>query len=191
MYHRNYNEREPVEITIEPNRISILNHGGPDRSIPLEVVRKAQTLRCRKYRNRRLGDFLKEMELTEGCSTGIPTVQEELQKNGSPRAVIETNDELGFISVFIPTHEGCGERVVLYGQNDTKNDTKNDTIKLTVRQRNIIELIKDDDTITLDEMTLKMSVSRSSITMDLSKLQSNGFITRQGSRRVGRWIVLK
>ena len=168
-----------------------MNHGGPDRSIPLEVVRQAQTLRCRKYRNRRLGEFLKEMELTEGRSTGIPTVQEELQKNGSPRAVIETNDERGFISVFIPSHEGCGERVVLNGQNNTKNDTKNDTIKLTVRQRNIIELIKDDDTITLDEMTLKMSVSRSSITRDLSKLQSNGFITRQGSRRVGRWIVLK
>lgn len=51
LYHRNYNEREPVEIIVEPNRISILNHGGPDRSIPLDVVRKAQTLRCRKIEN--------------------------------------------------------------------------------------------------------------------------------------------
>ncbi len=49
--HRNYNEREPVEIIVEPNRISILNHGGPDRSIPLDVVRKAETLRCRKIEN--------------------------------------------------------------------------------------------------------------------------------------------
>ena len=191
LYHRDYQQYEPVEISVEPEGIFVLSFPGPDRTISKEAITAGNKLVSRRYRNRRLGDFLKEMELTEGRSTGIPTVQEELQKNGSPRAVIETNDERGFISVFIPTHEGCGERVVLNGQNDTKNDTKNDTIKLTVRQRNIIELIKDDDTITLDEMTLKMSVSRSSITRDLSKLQSNGFITRQGSRRVGKWIVLK
>lgn len=40
--HRNYNEREPVEIIVEPNRISILNHGCPDRFIPLDVERKAK-----------------------------------------------------------------------------------------------------------------------------------------------------
>lgn len=57
---------EPVEITIEPDKISILNHGGPDRSIPMDEVRKAQSMRCRKYRNRRLREFLKELELTEG-----------------------------------------------------------------------------------------------------------------------------
>ena len=31
LYHRNYQEREPVEITIEPDRISILSYSGPDR----------------------------------------------------------------------------------------------------------------------------------------------------------------
>ena len=56
------------------------------------------------------------MELAEGRSTRIPTIQEELQKNGSPRVVIETNDERDFINVFIPIHEGCGERVVLNEQ---------------------------------------------------------------------------
>ena len=29
LYHRSYIEREPVEITIEPDKISILNFGGP------------------------------------------------------------------------------------------------------------------------------------------------------------------
>ena len=47
---------------------------------------------------------------------------------GSPRAVIETNDERSFINVFIPIHEGCGERVVLNEQNDTKNDTIEPTV---------------------------------------------------------------
>ena len=59
MYHRDYTEREPVEITIEPDRISILSYGGPDRSISMEAIREAKKLRARRYRNRRLGEFLK------------------------------------------------------------------------------------------------------------------------------------
>ena len=104
LYHRNYNEREPVEITVEPYRISILNHGGPDRSIPLDVVRKAQTLRCRKYRNRRLGEFLKELELTEGRATGIPTIQRKLKDNGSASATIETDEDRAYFLIDIPCH---------------------------------------------------------------------------------------
>ena len=33
LYHRSYIEREPVEITIEPDKISILNFGGPNHTI--------------------------------------------------------------------------------------------------------------------------------------------------------------
>lgn len=118
LYHRNYNEREPVEITIEPTRISILNHGGPDRSIPLEVVRKAQTLRCRKYRNRRLGEFLKELELTEGRATGIPTIQRKLKDNGSAPATIETDENRAYFLIDIPCHPDFVEECL---SNDVSN----------------------------------------------------------------------
>lgn len=104
LYHRNYQEREPVEITIEPDKISILNHGGPDRSIPMDEVRKAQSLRCRKYRNRRLGEFLKELELTEGRATGLPTIQKKLKDNGSAAATIETDDDRSYFLIDIPCH---------------------------------------------------------------------------------------
>ena len=39
------------------------------------------------------GDFLKELDLTEGRCTGIPTMQEELAKNGSPWAFVETDED--------------------------------------------------------------------------------------------------
>ena len=81
-----------------------MNHGGPDRSIPLDVVRKAQTLRCRKYRNRRLGEFLKELELTEGRATGIPTIQRKLKDNGSAPATIETDEDRAYFLIDIPCH---------------------------------------------------------------------------------------
>ena len=41
LYHRSYIEREPVEITIEPDKISILNFGGPNHTISMQAIREA------------------------------------------------------------------------------------------------------------------------------------------------------
>ena len=68
------------------------------------MVRKAQTLRGRKYRNRRLGEFLKELELTEGRATGIPTIQRKLKDNGSASATIETDEDRAYFLIDIPCH---------------------------------------------------------------------------------------
>lgn len=139
LYHRDYQQYEPVEISIEPQGIYILSFPGPDRSISNEAIEKGAILHSRRYRNRRLGDFLKELDLTEGRSTGIPTIQEELQKNGSPRAVIETNAERSFINVFIPVHDGCEDTVILNkeyyeSQGESVNDSVNGTVNETVNE---------------------------------------------------------
>ena len=58
LYHRDYQMREPVEITIEPHCIRIISYGGLDRSIRLDELSKGM-VQARRYRNRKLGDFLK------------------------------------------------------------------------------------------------------------------------------------
>lgn len=102
LYHRDYQEREPVEITVEPTHIDILSYSGPDRSISTEAIKAAQKLKARRYRNRRLGDFLKELDLTEARATGIPTIQKALRENGSERATIETDDDRTYFLMTIP-----------------------------------------------------------------------------------------
>lgn len=105
LYHRDYMEREPVEITIEPTHIDILSYAGPDRSISAEAIKAARKLKARRYRNRRLGDFLKELGLTEGRATGIPTIQKHLRLNGNDPAVIETDDDRTYFLITIPCHK--------------------------------------------------------------------------------------
>lgn len=105
LYHRDYQEREPVEITVEPTHIDILSYSGPDRSITAEAIKAAQKLKARRYRNRRLGDFLKELDLTEARATGIPTIQKSLRDNGSEKATIETDDDRTFFLMTIPCRE--------------------------------------------------------------------------------------
>ncbi len=102
-YHRDYQQREPIEIRIYPNSIVFINHGGPDRSIQLQAFNTGQ-VRSRRYRNRRLGEFLKELELTEGRATGISTVLKALKDNGSPPPNFKSDEERTFFEVELYIH---------------------------------------------------------------------------------------
>lgn len=103
LYHRDYSVREQIEIRVTPKSIVVLNYGGPDRSIRQEDLSSGR-IRPRRYRNRRLGDFLKELDLTEGRATGIPTIKRVLEINGSPSPTFRTDDERTFFEVEIFCH---------------------------------------------------------------------------------------
>jgi ATP-dependent DNA helicase RecG len=83
VYHRSYEEREPIEVRISNEELVILSFPGPDRSIRLEDFQAGRIV-SRRYRNRRIGEFLKEPDLTEGRSTGIPKILKVMAANGSP-----------------------------------------------------------------------------------------------------------
>lgn len=137
MYHRDYQEYEPVEITIEPERLSVLSYAGPDRSISDESIREGKELRSRRYRNRHLGDFLKELDLSEGRSTGVPTIQDELKRNGSAYATFETDADRSYFLVDIP----CHPRAVGKGFNLVSNlDSNLDSNLVSEQSKTILRL---------------------------------------------------
>jgi ATP-dependent DNA helicase RecG len=103
VYHRGYDEREPVEIRIMHDELVVLSYPGPDRSVRLEQLRAGRA-QSRRYRNRRIGEFLKELEFTEGRSTGIPKIMEAMQRNGSPPAEFEFDDDHSYFLVRLPVH---------------------------------------------------------------------------------------
>ena len=184
LYHRDYSQHEPVEITIEPEGILILNCPGPDRSIPMTAIEKGDNLKSRRYRNRRLGEFLKELNLTEGRATGIPTIQDELRKNGSDKAVIETDEDRTYFLSDIPCHP--------YWHQDVGKDSLNDIVSLNIlspRQRHIIQLIQEIPHVTQAEIAKQLNVSRQTIYRDITYLSSIEMIRREGSNKKGYWII--
>ena len=103
LFHRNYQEREPVKIRIEPDAILLYNSGGPDRSIKREDFITGRAI-PKRYRNRRLGDFLKELKLTEGHATGLPAIKKAMQQNNSPEPLFDFDDERTWFQVTLPIH---------------------------------------------------------------------------------------
>lgn len=103
VYHRSYQVNEPITVRITPTSIEITSFPGFDRSITDDAINRFD-IRARIYRNRRIGDFLKELKLIEGRNTGFPNARKALANNGSPELLFDMNPERDYLSVTIPIH---------------------------------------------------------------------------------------
>ncbi len=117
VYHRSYQINEPITVRITQEAIEITSFPGFDRSISDESISKYQ-IRARMYRNRRIGDFLKELKLIEGRNTGFPNAIKALQENGSELPQFEMDEQRAYLSVTIKVHP--------YFFKKTKTDKKNE-----------------------------------------------------------------
>ncbi len=151
-YHRDYMSCEPVTIEIEPDCISIMNFPGIDRSISGKTIAEGKRFVSRYYRNRRLGEFLKELDLSEGHSSGIPTIQEELEKNGSPRAEFFTDEDRRAMRIRIPIHPAFLEDDQMENDNLLQNET---SLKQVLKPKDFEKLV---DVIRVLEVKREISV---------------------------------
>ena len=215
LYHRDYSQYEPVEITIEPDGIYILNCPGPDRSIPQSAIEKGDNLKSRRYRNRRLGDFLKELGLTEGRSTGVPTIQEKLADNGSPRATFETTEERLTFLIHIPSHPDCGNKPVISEQGLQLDNSEKNTLgsekssektccgsekssEKTVgaygmveeSNKSILDAIRQNANISAAEIAMSLGISSRTVEKRIRFMRENGIIRRVGPDKGGSWEIL-
>lgn len=87
--------------TVESERIEYKQGWNPDA-----IYRNFNQgqVRSRRYRNQRLGEFLKELELTEGRATGIPTILKALKDNGSPEPRFYTDENHTFFEIELYIH---------------------------------------------------------------------------------------
>ena len=105
IYHRSYEERQPVKVRIMPEELLVVSHPGPHRSIRMEELQQGRVVNPR-YRNRRIGEFLKELDLAKGRSTGVPKILRAMRNNGSPAPSFETDEDRTWFRVRLPVHEG-------------------------------------------------------------------------------------
>jgi len=83
------------------DELVVLSFPGPDRSIRIQDIAAGKAV-SRRYRNRRIGEFFKELDLTEGRSTGIAKIMRAIQRNGSPTPIFETDEGHSYFLLHLP-----------------------------------------------------------------------------------------
>ena len=143
IYHRSYEERNPVEVRITPTELLVISYPGADRSIRIEDLQQGRAV-SRRYRNRRIGEFLKELELAEGRSTGMPKILRAMRNNGSPPPTFETDDDRAWFRVRLPVHEKFARAEKEREDEITHQDTEQDTEQVTEQVEDLVIKLTQD-----------------------------------------------
>lgn len=136
VYHKSYELGAPIEVQVFPDKITVLSYPAPMPPVDGNMLKKQRLILSREYRNRRIGDFLKELHLTEGRGSGFPIIYREMKNNGSPAPVFETDDKT-YTMVTLKVHpeylksldeiDGAGTSVIMFSINSL--DGLNDFLK--------------------------------------------------------------
>lgn len=118
VYHKSYELGSPIEVQVWPDKIEILSYSGPLPPVSATVLKTQRRIIAREYRNRRIGDFLKELRLTEGRGTGFPTIYKALADNGSSDPIFDTDQDYTFFLTTIPARDVVGNGVTVLLFND-------------------------------------------------------------------------
>lgn len=104
-YHRGYDEpSEPVKIYLYPDRMEIISYPGPVPGIQPSHFEPGALPPPVPTRNRRIGDFLKELRLAEGRGSGIPKIRRKMRENGSPDARFDFDEGRTYFRTILPVH---------------------------------------------------------------------------------------
>lgn len=182
--HKNYKEDVPVEIRIYVDQIQIINFPGPEHYIDMEkfVVGK---VRARRYRNPKIGEFFKEIDLSEKKSTGISKILRELERNGSPLPEFETDEDRTYMISTMKIHKGFEANDKSFGQKDDRSLTEVLTEVLTKKNYDklfpIIKYLDKNGKITPKVAESITRKSKSTTYRYLSMLTETGYIEVSGN----------
>ena len=107
LYHRSYDldQPEPTKVYIFPSRIEITSYPGPVPGIQAaHLLPNAKVIRAAPARNRRIGEFLKELGLAEGRLSGLPKIYAEMAANGSPTPSFDFDEQRTYFQATFPAH---------------------------------------------------------------------------------------
>ena len=211
VFHKTWDDRNPIEVRIYPDSIEVFNIEGPMPPLTKEDMQKDRVA-SRNYRNRRIGDFLKELKFTEGRSTGFPKIRRALRLNGSPDVRFETDENNTYFLAHLDIHpaflygyvgeqDNNHEQNTISGQNDSNvhtnvhinvhiNISKEIVGKLSERQISILNIIYENPTYSLDKMSTKLKVSKKTIQREFFAIKKLGArIVFEGGRKNGHWTI--
>ena len=176
VYHKAYTVNEPITIRITPNELEITSFPGMDRSITDQNIKDFK-IRGRIYRNRRIGDFFKELKLTEGRNTGIPNALVALKENRSPTPIFEMDSDRRYLSVILKCNEAFINDISI--EKVSKKRLSKEEIKMKV-----LELLKEED-LSLREIAKKMGYKGISktLTLVIEELEKDSLIKQEKNGR--------
>ena len=182
--HRDYTVMGgEVHLDIYDDRLTVTSPGGMYNGSLIQDLDIAEV--SSERRNPILANVMAQLDYMEKRGSGLTRICNET------KALDGYKDELKPVFKSTPTQF----QTIIYATTDISNVGENvgemSEMELTERQQNILKLIKDSPTISAKQMSEILSVTQRTIERDIATLRDKKKkITREGSDKDGKWIIL-
>ena len=180
--HRDYTVMGgEVHLDIYDDRLVVTSPGGMYNGLLIQNLDIKDV--SSERRNPILANVMAQLDYMEKRGSGLTRICNET------KALEGYKDELKPMFKSTPTQF----QTIIFASSDTPNVGDHDgdvsEMKLTERQRRILNLIKESPTITGKKMSETLSVSQRTIERDLSALQKLGVLKHEGKDNDGVWVL--
>lgn len=184
--HNDYSYGNSPIVELYSDRIEITSAGGLPQELSQEEFLEGVTA----PRNKELIRVFKDVDLIENIGSGVLRIIDAYDKSC-----------FKFMNHFLRVSFKYRENPFEYDLkdkvsaddtiNDTINDTLKGTIKLTENEKQILNLIINNNKITREEIVNQTNLSDRTISRAIKHLQNEKIILREGSKKSGHWKILK
>ena len=175
--HNDYSYGAPSKVELFSDHLEITSIGRIPDGLSKEDFFNGVSL----PRNKELMRVFRDVEMVEALGSGMLRIM---------RTYGRENFEFGdnFIRFKVKYGDlGHDTENVLESQGDVRKDVRKE---LTERQSIIMDLIKENVRIGIEEMSVKMSVNEKTVRRDINILKQRGLLTRIGGRKNGCWQLV-
>ena len=127
-----------VRIAVRLDNGNALRGCGPERGRSFGIC----PFSASRYRNRRVGESFKELDLTEGRCIGIPKMRAAMERNGSPEPRFSTDETRTHFAVELPVHPELVGLVVHDEAHDEAHDRAHD--ELTETESRVLRFLEGE-----------------------------------------------
>lgn len=166
--HNEWVTENPPKFEIYSDHISIVSTGGLPYNATKEDFYKGHS----KPVHPELMRIFKDLDLVENMGTGIRKILRIYGKD-----IFEFSDNFIVVSF-------------KYNGNEVSTNPIAETFEPNETQKYILKLIGENSTITILEIASELCIGRTTVKRNIKELMENKMITRTGSNRNGKWLIL-
>ena len=184
--HKQYEENNPIQISIYDDKMYVWNDGKfPDEIAKQDLFKKHYS----KPYNPLIAQTFFKAGFIESWGRGFEKIRKECEEYGAPLPKVEIKSS-GVMVKCVPSKVYMELLDKMKGKNDPVNDPVNAPVNLDEIERKILEIIKDNASITRKELSRLLDLSEATIKRKLSNLKQHNVIERLGSDKKGSWRIL-
>lgn len=169
--HNSWIKKTPPAVYFFEDRIEIISIGGLPEDYSLEDFYAGRS----RPVNLELQQIMVQLDFIEQTGHGVPLIVSKYGKN-----VFDITEN--FITVTLPLHTN---------KRELPRETAVEPFHLTKTQKLIVELIAENDSITIKNISQELNLSVTAVNNALKQLKAIGLISRAGARKNGRWVLYR